>query len=185
VCARRKVNQHSSPKEDPQFTEAVDTHEDDDLVDSVDELWREMAADRSHHQFLSLRLHRTFTHIVKISCAKVACHDDDSVSEVDHSALAIRESPIVQDLQEKRDEFPASLFDFIYQHDGVGLAANIFRQLSYKVGASGFCDKEHELNREELTSRIMTHITRGCTNEARDGVLLGVLRRIDPDHRIG
>jgi len=76
----------------------VGTHEDDDLVDSVDELWWEMAADRSHHQILSLRFHSAFPHITEICCAKVARHDNDGVSKVHHSALAISEPAIIKDL---------------------------------------------------------------------------------------
>ena len=94
------MSQRLSPKGDPEFIEEVGTHKDDDLVDSVDELWWEMAADRSHHQILSLRFYSAFPHITEIGCAKVACHDNDGVSEVHHSTLAVREPPIIKDLQE-------------------------------------------------------------------------------------
>lgn len=104
----------------------MDTHEDDDFVDSVNELRWEMAANCSHDQLFGLRFHRTFTHVAKISCAKITRHDDDSVPEIDHSALAVCQSTVIQDLQEKGDEFPASLLDLVYQHDAVGLATDIF-----------------------------------------------------------
>lgn len=92
------MSQHLSPKGDLQFIEEVGTHEDDDLVDSVDELWREMAADRSHHQILSLRFHSAFPHIAEIGSAKVARHDNDGVPEVHHSTLTVRKPPIIKDL---------------------------------------------------------------------------------------
>jgi len=47
------MSQHPTPKEDPKSVE-VATHEDNDLVDSVDELRWEMTANRSHHQFFGL-----------------------------------------------------------------------------------------------------------------------------------
>lgn len=162
------------------------THEDDDIVDSVNELWREMTADRSHHQVLGLRFHLAFTHVAKISRAEVACHDDDCVSEVYHSALAIRQPAIVQDLQEKSDEFPASLLDLVYQYNTVWLATNVFRQLTCEIDGSESRNRESGLSlEEEPTSRIMTHISRGSTNKARNGVFLRVFRRIYPDHRVG
>ena len=105
-----------------------------------------MTTDRSHHQVPGLGFHRTFAHVAKIGCAKVACHNDDSVSKVDHSALAIRQSAIVQDLQEKSDEFPASLLDLVNQYDTVGFAANVFRQLTFKVGASESRNKGRRLS---------------------------------------
>jgi len=74
--------------------------EDNDLIDSVNELWWEMPAYSSHHQLLGLRFHRTFAHITEVGCAEVACHDDDSISEIDHSTLAVSEPSIVEDLQE-------------------------------------------------------------------------------------
>lgn len=78
----------------------VDAHEDNDLIDSVNELRWEMPAYRAHHQLFGLGFHRTFTHITKIGCAKVARHDDDGVSEINHSTLAVGEPSIVEDLQE-------------------------------------------------------------------------------------
>ena len=48
------MSQHPMPQQDPQFIEGVDTHEDDDLVDSVDELRWEMPTDRSHYELLGL-----------------------------------------------------------------------------------------------------------------------------------
>ena len=127
----------------------METHEDDDLVDSINELWREMAADRSHHQLLGLRFHLTFAHIAEVSRTKVTRHNNDSVAEVNDSTLTVRKSPVVQNLQEKRNKFPASLLDLIYEHDAVGLAANIFRQLSYRVDASESRSKNHRLSGKE------------------------------------
>ena len=112
------------------------THEGNDLVDSVNELWREAVADRFHHQVPGLLGHRPFTHFANMARAKVACHDDNSVSEVDQSTLTIRQSTIVQDLQEKSKEFFASFLDLVNQQDGVGLATNVFRQLACNIDGS-------------------------------------------------
>jgi hypothetical protein len=73
----------------------VDTHEDDDFVDSVDELRWEMAANCSHDQLFGLGFHGTFTHVAKISRAKITGHDDDSVPKIDHATLPVCQSPII------------------------------------------------------------------------------------------
>jgi len=39
-----------------------------------------------------------FPHVTEIGCAEVARHDDDGVSEIHHSTLAVREPPIIEDL---------------------------------------------------------------------------------------
>ena len=76
----------------------VYTHEDDDLIDTIDELGREVVADCAHDEFPSLRLDGAFAHVVEERRAKVARHDDDRVAEVDDAALAVREPPVVEHL---------------------------------------------------------------------------------------
>jgi len=81
------------------------TYEDDNLVDTIDELWREVRLYGTHHKLPRVRPHTPFAHVIQIRCTKVASHHDDRVAEVDDAALAVCKTTIVKDLKEQRDEF--------------------------------------------------------------------------------
>ena len=48
---------------------------------------------------------------------EIARHNDDRVPEIDRSALAVRQSAIVKDLQQDVEDFRVRLFDFVEQYD--------------------------------------------------------------------
>ena len=95
----------------------VYTHEDDDLIDTVDELGREVVADRAHDEFPSLRLDGAFAHVVEERRAEVARHDDDRVAEVDDAALSVGQASIIEDLKEELVELLRGLLNLIDQDD--------------------------------------------------------------------
>ena len=130
-----------------------ETYEDHDLVDTVDELGREVIADRAHNKLTRRGLDRTFAHVVEERRAEVARHDDDRVAEVDHTTLAVCEPTVVEDLQEQRDELARRLLYLINEDDGVRFPTNVFG---------------------ELTALVVTDVAGWCTNESRDGVLFRV-----------
>ena len=75
------------------------THEDDNLVDTIDELGREVRLYSTHHELPRLRPHAPFAHVIQIRCTEVAGHHDDRVAEVDDASLAVCEATIVKDLK--------------------------------------------------------------------------------------
>ena len=130
---------------------ATVTHEDDDLVDTIDELGREVPLYGTHHELPRVRSHRPLTHIVQVRCAEVAGHHDDRVAEVDDATLAVCEATIVKDLKEQRDEFPRRLLDLVDEDDAVRLAPHVFRQ---------------------LPAGVVPDVARWSTDESRDRVFL-------------
>ena len=142
----------------------VYTHEDDDLIDTVDELGREVVADRAHDEFPSLRLDGAFAHVIEERCTKVARHDDDRVAEVDNTALAIGQPTIVGDLEEELVELPRGLLDFVDENDRVRLPTDVL------------C---------ELATLVVADVARRSTNDTSDRVLLRVLGTVDTNHRLG
>lgn len=139
------------------------THEDDNLVDTIDELGREVRLYGTHHKLPRVRSHAPFTHVVQIRCTKVAGHHDDCVAEVDDAALAICEATIVKDLKEQRDEFSRCLLNLVDEDDAVRLAPYVFRQ---------------------LPSRVVPDVARRRTDKSRDRVFLRVFRAIDANHSV-
>lgn len=73
-------------------------YEDDDLVDTVDELRREVSLNRTEHKFTSMWSNRSLAHIVKERCTKVTRHDDDGIPEIDNATLTIGKTAIIEDL---------------------------------------------------------------------------------------
>ena len=127
------------------------THEDDDLVDPVDEFWWEVGLNITHHKLPRLRPHRpvAHAHIVEIRRPEVAGHHDDGVAKVDNTTLAICEAAIVKNLEEQHDEFARRLLDLVDENDTVRLAPRIFCQ---------------------LPTRLVPNIARRSTDESCDSV---------------
>ncbi len=92
-----------------------------------------MGAYGTHHKFPRSGSYRPFAHVVQIRCAKVTCHHDNCVPEVNHATLAICEATIIENLEEQRDEFARCLLNLVDENDGVWLAPHIFRQLPTRV----------------------------------------------------
>ena len=123
-----------------------------------------MPLNRAHNHSSRLVLHGSLTHIIQIRRTKVGRHDHDRIPEIDNSALSVRQPAVVEDLEEERDKFARSLLDLVDENDAVWLATNVFG---------------------ELSSAVVTDVAGWGTNEAGDGVLLGVLAAIDTDHSVG
>ena len=126
--------------------------EDDDLIDTVDELWLEITLDLSHVLFFSLILFKS------ILTAQVARHDEQRVLEVDRHALGICDPAIIQDLQQHIEDIRMCLFHFIEQDDGVRIAA-------YGLG--------------QLTALIISDISRRSADQTSHAVLFHIFAHID------
>ena len=53
------------------------TYEDDDFVDTIDELGREVALNCTHDKLAGLWLHWTVTHVVEVGGTEIGSHYDD------------------------------------------------------------------------------------------------------------
>ena len=58
------------------------------------------------------------------TCADVGGHDDDGVLKADHLALRIRQTAVIENLQQHVEDIRVCLFDLIKQHNGIRLAAH-------------------------------------------------------------
>lgn len=105
-----------------------------------------MHLDSAHNQLSRLLLHRPFAHIVQICRSQVRSHDDHRIPEVDNTALTVRKTTVVENLQEERDEFPGGLLDFVDEDDTIGFAADVFYRTKVSVNSNG----EDELKRAYL-----------------------------------
>jgi hypothetical protein len=141
----------------------MQTYEYHDLVNPIDEFGREMGLNGRHHHLSRLRLHWTFAHIIQENSTQVGCHDDHGISEIHNAALTICKSPIIQDLEEQRHEFPACFLDLVDEHYRIWFSADVFR---------------------ELATLAVTNVAWGRANETTNRVLFGVFRAINTDHGI-
>lgn len=96
-----------------------------------------MHLDSAHNQLSRLLLHRSFTHIIQVRRSQVRSHDDHRIPEVDDTALTVRQTTVVEDLQEKRDEFPSGFLDFVDEDDTIGFAADVFYRTKVSVNSNG------------------------------------------------
>lgn len=132
-------------------SEVKETYEDDDLVDTVDEFGREVALDGTHDELLRRRVDGAVTHVVEEGSAKVTRHDDDGIPEVHDATLTVGQAAVVEYLQEELHELPCGLLDLVDEHDRVRFATDVLR---------------------ELAALVVADVSRRCTNESGDRVLL-------------
>ena len=88
-------------------------------------------------------------------------HDDNRVAEIDRAPLVVGQATIVQDLQQDVEDIGMGLLNLVEQHHRVGLAP-------YRLG--------------QLTTLVVTDISRRRTHKARHGMTLLVLRHINTGH---
>ena len=141
------------------------TYEDDDLVDTVDELRWEVSLDSAHHELSCLRPYRTFTHLVEVRRTKIRRHNDNRVPEVNDTALTVGQTTVIEDLQEELDELAGRFLDFVDEdmYNTVRLAADVF---------------------SELPSAVVADVARRSTDGSRDRMLLRILGPVDTNHGI-
>src|SRR5579885_650743 len=137
--------------------------EDDDVVDAVDELRPEALLHDLHHGALHARVILLAGVLLDHLRAEVGSHDDDRVAEVHGTALAVRQPPIIQHLQQHVEDVRMRLLHFIEENHRI-------RAAPYRLG--------------EISALLVAHIARRRPDEARHGVLLHELRHVDAHQRI-
>mmetsp|Transcript_11213 Transcript_11213/g.31355 ORF Transcript_11213/g.31355 Transcript_11213/m.31355 type:complete len:202 (+) Transcript_11213:279-884(+) len=134
--------------------------EDDELVNPVDELWSEVDPNLVGHALLDgsrVGLHG----LENRGASDVRGEDDDGVLEVDDAALRVGHPSIVQDLQQDVEDVPVGFFNLVKENDGVWAPAHGFG---------------------ELAALLVSHVSWGSSDQPADGVLLHVLGHVDADH---
>ena len=91
----------------------------------------------------------------------VGGHDDDTVLEVHHAALAIGEPSVIEHLQQDVEHVGMGLLHLVEQHHAVGIAAHGFG---------------------ELAALVVAHVSRRRSDQALHGELLHVLGHVDAYH---
>ena len=141
--------------------------EDDDFVDAVEELGTEVVLQRVHDLVAHTRVAHGFVGLgesdvglAQILGAEVRRHDDDGVAEVDRTALAVGETTLFENLQQRVEHVGVGLFDFVEQHHAERLAPDSLGQLA---------------------TFVVTHVAGGRAHQAADRVLLHVLGHVECD----
>ena len=102
--------------------------EEQDIVDAVQKFGPEMRAHHGHDlvaddvDILAERLR------LEILRAEIRRHDDDRVAEIDGAALAVRQAPVIQNLQKHIEDVWMRFLDLVEKHDLIGATANKFRE---------------------------------------------------------
>ena len=131
--------------------------EDYNLVDTVEELRSDGLLQQVHH----LSLCRLVVRVALNELApQVACHDDDGILEVHRPALAVSQTPIIQDLQQDVEDVRVSFLDLIEEHDLIGLATHGLRQLSAFIIADVSWRSSDQTRHAELVL-IFAHVDTG------------------------
>ena len=141
---------------------AAQRPENDDVVDAIQKLRLEVAAQRL--RYLGLDQRPVVGPLLQDPlAADVARHDDDRIPEVDGSALRIGEAPVIEDLQQDVEDVGMGLLDLVEEDDRVRPAADGLGQ---------------------LPALLESDITGRRADEPRHRVSLHVLAHVDPHHRL-
>ena len=132
-----------------------------DVVDTVEELGTEGLS----HGRVDLMAHLLLVLTGQVSDGlgtHVGRHDDDRVLEGHLATLAIGQTAVVEHLQQHVKDIRMSLLHLVEQDYGV-------RTTAHGLG--------------ELAALVVTHVSRGCTDQTLDAELLHVLGHVDTHER--
>ena len=107
------------------FVEGVEHHH---FINSVEELRAEGVLELTHDLILqplsgfaeAILMESEWCAFLQMLRADVRCHDNHGVLKVHLSAQAVREDPVIQNLQEHIEEVRVGLFDLVEQHHRIG-----------------------------------------------------------------
>src|SRR3954469_5174109 len=144
--------------------------EDDDLIHPVEELRPEGTL----QSLASTPLGLAEVHAVargeaelprgdEVLAAHVRGHDDHRVLEVHRPTLGIRQSPVVEHLEQDVEDIGVGLLDLVEEHDAVGTTPDLLR---------------------ELSGLVVADVAGRGTDEPGDGVGLLELAHVYPDHGV-
>mmetsp|Transcript_8673 Transcript_8673/g.17171 ORF Transcript_8673/g.17171 Transcript_8673/m.17171 type:complete len:240 (+) Transcript_8673:422-1141(+) len=162
---------------------------DNDVIKAVEKLRAEVSSHITHDVLLSLLHSRIATSVVvfgvrvslramcdlaafdhlfsssfdQILATNIGGHDDDCVTEVHQSTLTISKATIVKHLKQHIENITVRLFNLIKKNHSV------------RTALYSFC---------KLATFFVTHIAWSSTNQARNRVLLHVLRHVNTNHAI-
>ena len=116
-----------------------------------------------HHRCLCLwsDLSAAVNSFQQVLRSDIGGKDKDCILKVHGPALGIRNTSVIQDLEQNVEYIRVGLLHLIKQHHAVWLAPHCLCQLS---------------------ALVVSHISRRRTNQTRHGVLLHVLTHIDTHH---
>ena len=135
--------------------------EDHDVIQAVDELGAEGDPHHLHHRRAHPLVVLLPGQLLNDVRAQIGGQDDDGVAEVHRPSLAVRQAPIVHDLQEDVEDVRVGLLHLVHQDDAVGAAA-------------------HRLG--QVAALLVADIARWGADEARHRVLLHELGHVDAHH---
>ena len=101
--------------------------------------------------------------VLQLAGTDVRGHNQYRILEVDLPTQTVRQSALVQNLEQKVEDIRVRLLDFVEQDDGVGLPADFFRQLA---------------------TLFVAHVSRRGTDKAGDGELLKIFAHVDTNQGI-
>jgi len=162
------------PPRDLRDVVLVERTEDDGLVDAVEKLRPEGAAQLAQHRLAHAReapaLLRALAAeaeprraVRQVARAHVARHDDHGVLEIDAAALRVGHDAVLQDLQQDVPHVLVRLLDLVEQHDRIGFAADLLGQLA---------------------ALVIADVARRRADQPRDRVPLHILAHVDADHGV-
>ena len=142
----------------------------DDFVNTIQEFRPDCLLQQLKNLFLRLidnRIPVGIRHLFEVFTDKrrshITCHNNNGILEVDRTALIIRQSTVIQYLQQDIEYIRMSLFDFIKQDDRIRFPSDSFRQ---------------------LTTFIISNVSRRRTDQTSGTELLLIFTHINTRHHI-
>src|SRR5262245_22714563 len=117
--------------------------EDDDPIETIDELRTEALANRLHDLVCRDRFeagHEAWSRIDSDRAPDVRSQDDDAMAEISRMSLRVRQPPVVEDLEEQIPRIGMSLLEFVQQDDGKRLFPDPLCERVAFLGVTGVAD---------------------------------------------
>mmetsp|Transcript_24617 Transcript_24617/g.68636 ORF Transcript_24617/g.68636 Transcript_24617/m.68636 type:complete len:326 (-) Transcript_24617:939-1916(-) len=142
----------------------LQTIENDDLVDTIDELGAELLPHGVVHdvlhdmRFAAQHLRWEFCEDL---CTQIGCHHNNDIREIYNIAVRICQPPVIEQLQKQIPDLWMTLLEFVEEQNLVRSPANGLR---------------------EHAALFVADVARRCTNETGDGMLLSKFGHVDSRH---
>ena len=142
---------------------ALQSVEQNDLVDPIEEFRTEARTHLRHHQVAHLVGVLAVGLRHQILGAEIRGHHDERVAEVDGAALAVGQPAVVEHLQQHVEDVRVGLLDLVEQHDLIGPPPHGLR---------------------ERAAFLVTDVAGRRADQPRHRMLLHVLRHVDANERV-
>ena len=133
-----------------------EVRESNGRVEPVTEFRREHLVDGFQVVALTLGARKAVSIFGKVGGARIRCHNQDDIAEIDLLAIVVGELAVIHDLQEHVEQIRMCLLDFVEQQHGMRMLINAVGQQAALV-ESDIAGRRADQARHRMPLHVLTY----------------------------